>query len=169
MLSLRWGRIDFTRSSLYIAESMGIDKDERTRPKWQSARPLPMAPQLAHLLAAWGPDDAGEDDLVFPSPLGGKLDGSALRRRFVTARDKAGLQPLPFHALRHTFASLAVAIDVVARPDHVEQDQRPERRRYFGRDLGPSRWLVVVVSFEQDPGRVITSWASRKDPKQWKP
>ncbi len=88
---------------------MGVDKDERARPKWQSARTLPMAPQLAHPLAAWRPDDADDDDLVFPSELGGKLDGSALRRRYVTARDKAGLRPLPFHALRHTFASLAVA------------------------------------------------------------
>ncbi len=116
VLSLRWGRVDFTRSSLYIAESMGVDKDERARPKWQSARTLPMAPQLAHPLAAWRPDDADDDDLVFPSELGGKLDGSALRRRYVTARDKAGLRPLPFHALRHTFASLAVAggADLVA-------------------------------------------------------
>lgn len=109
VLSLRWGRVDFTRSSLYICESVGVEKDERVRPKWQSTRTLPLAPQLAQLLAGWRPDDAGEDDLLFPSELGGKLDGSALRRRYALARDKAGLRALPFHALRHTFASLAVA------------------------------------------------------------
>jgi integrase len=116
VLSLRWGRVDFTRSSLYICESVGVDKDERVRPKWQSTRSLPMAPQLAHVLAAWQPEDADDDDLVFPSGLGGKLDGSALRRRYAVARDKAGLRALPFHALRHTFASLAVAggADLVA-------------------------------------------------------
>jgi integrase len=116
VLSLRWGRVDFTRSSLYIAESVGVEKDERARPKWQSTRSLPLAPQLAQVLAAWRPDDAEDDDLVFPSELGGKLDGSALRRRYAVARDKAALRALPFHSLRHTFASLAVAggADLVA-------------------------------------------------------
>jgi len=31
-----------------------------------------------------------------------------MRRRFVAAREAAGLQPLRFHDLRHTFGSLAI-------------------------------------------------------------
>jgi hypothetical protein len=27
----------------------------------------------------------------------------------------------------------------------------------------------VVVSYEQEPARIITALANRKDPKQWKP
>jgi site-specific recombinase XerC len=50
----------------------------------------------------------GEDDPVFASPLGGHLDGSALRRRFVDATRRAGLRTLPFHSLRHFFGSMAV-------------------------------------------------------------
>ena len=57
----------------------------------------------------------------------------------------------------------------VKDPDHAEPDPRFERRRYYRRRTGPSRWLLVVVSFEQQPGRIITAVATRKDPKRWKP
>jgi hypothetical protein len=60
-------------------------------------------------------------------------------------------------------------LETVSRPDHAEPDPRPARRRYYRRRLGPSRWLMVVVSFEQEPGRIITALALRKDPKGWKP
>ena len=45
---------------------------------------------------------------MFCGPAGGPLDDSALRRRYNAARDAAGLPPLPFHHLRHTFATLAI-------------------------------------------------------------
>lgn len=60
-------------------------------------------------------------------------------------------------------------VATVATPDHVSPDQRDERLRYYRRHVGPSRWLVVVVSYEQDPARIITAFASRKDPRTWTP
>ena len=48
------------------------------------------------------------DDFVFCGPAGDSLDDSALRRRYIAARDAAGLAPLPFHHLRHTFATPAI-------------------------------------------------------------
>jgi hypothetical protein len=60
-------------------------------------------------------------------------------------------------------------LETVTRPDHAEADPHPARRRYYRRNIGPSRWLMVVVSFEQEPGRIITALALRKDPKRWKP
>ena len=44
---------------------------------------------------------------MFVGEGGGYLDASALRRRFVAARDSAELRPLRFHDLRHSFGSLA--------------------------------------------------------------
>ena len=46
---------------------------------------------------------------MFANRLGRRLDPSALRRRFERARDAAELEPLRFHALRHTYGSLLVA------------------------------------------------------------
>ncbi len=60
-------------------------------------------------------------------------------------------------------------LGTVSTPDHVELDPREDRRRYYRRRVGPSRWLLVVVSFEQEPGRIITALATRKDPTRWKP
>ena len=60
-------------------------------------------------------------------------------------------------------------LETVAKPDHVEADALPARRRFYRRGVGPSRWLMVVVSYEQEPARVITALANRKDPKRWKP
>ena len=63
----------------------------------------------------------------------------------------------------------AEVLDTVAAPDHIEPDPLEARRRYYRRRVGPSRWLLVVVSFEQEPGRIITALlATRKDPKGWK-
>jgi len=58
-------------------------------------------------------------------------------------------------------------LTTVASPDHQAPDPRGDRLRYYRRHVGPSRWLVVVVSYEQEPARIITAFASRKDPPTW--
>ena len=56
----------------------------------------------------------------------------------------------------------------VANPDHTAPDPVYENRtRYYARDVGPSRWLLVVVSYEQTPARIVSAFANRKDPKSW--
>lgn len=64
---------------------------------------------------------------------------------------------------------LDAVLEIVRRPDHVEPDPLEGRERFYRRDVGPSRWLLVVVSFEQEPARILTALATRKDPKRWKP
>lgn len=63
---------------------------------------------------------------------------------------------------------LDAVLRAVAEPDHVEPDAISHRERFYLRGAGPSRWLLVVVSFEQDPGRIITAMGNRRDPNQWK-
>jgi hypothetical protein len=60
-------------------------------------------------------------------------------------------------------------MQTVERPDHAEPDHLPGRTRFYRHNIGPSRWLLVVVSYEQEPARIITAVANRKDPKTWKP
>lgn len=56
----------------------------------------------------------------------------------------------------------------VSTPDHLEVDPVSQgRKRYFTHGLGPSRWLLVVVSYEQAPARIISAFAYRKDPPSW--
>lgn len=56
----------------------------------------------------------------------------------------------------------------IAAPDHVLADPVYEgRRRHYLRGAGPSRWLLVVVSYEQELARVISAFGNRKDPRSW--
>lgn len=64
---------------------------------------------------------------------------------------------------------LEAVIQTVATPDHLEPDTLPARTRFYRRAVGPSRWLMVVVSYEQEPARIITALANRTDPRRWKP
>jgi hypothetical protein len=56
----------------------------------------------------------------------------------------------------------------VGEPDHVAADPVYEnRRRHYLKGAGPSRWLLVVVSYEQEPARIISVFGNRKDPPSW--
>jgi hypothetical protein len=58
------------------------------------------------------------------------------------------------------------ALRAVSAPDHVAPDPGSvDRQRFYLRSVGPSRWLLVVVSYEQKPARIISVFANRKDPK----
>jgi site-specific recombinase XerC len=70
-----------------------------------------MATEVGEALARVGQRDAftGPDDLVFVGLAGGHLDASALLRRYRVALRSAGLRPLRFHDLRHTFGTRVIA------------------------------------------------------------
>jgi hypothetical protein len=63
---------------------------------------------------------------------------------------------------------LADVLRAIAEPDCVLPDPVYEgRRRHYLRGAGPSRWLLAVVSYEQEPARVISAFGNRKDPRSW--
>ncbi len=108
LIALRWRDVDFERSAIRVSGSYANGK--LTTPKSGHGRVVPMVPELAAALARLAPREwsVGDDELVFPGELGTYLDGSALRRRFMAACARAGLRPIRFHDLRHTFGTLAV-------------------------------------------------------------
>jgi hypothetical protein len=59
-------------------------------------------------------------------------------------------------------------LHAIAEPDHVTPDPSfKNRRKHFLRGVGPSRWLLVVLSYEQEPARLISAYPNRKDPPSW--
>lgn len=58
----------------------------------------------------------GDDDLVFCHPeIGVPLDRSRLLKRFKAAAKRAGLRPVRFHDLRHTFGTRMARTGVALR------------------------------------------------------
>jgi integrase len=108
LLALRWRDVDFAARSVRVTASYTAGK--LGTPKSGLGRVLPLMDEVAEVLARLGDRDrwTDPDDLVFSGEAGEPLDGSALRRRFKRARDAAGLRPLRFHDLRHTFGSVAI-------------------------------------------------------------
>lgn len=106
--ALRWKQVRFADRTLVVVAGMSAGLDSTTKSgKW---RAVPLAREAFVALDELSRREwfTGPDDFVFCGPAGDPLDDSALRRRYNAARDAAGLPPLPFHHLRHTFATLAI-------------------------------------------------------------
>jgi hypothetical protein len=66
---------------------------------------------------------------------------------------------------------LGAVLEAVSTPDQREPDQRQARERFYKRGVGPSRWLMVVVSFEEEPARILTAfgYGHGRSPAGWMP
>jgi len=107
--ALRWRDVDFARSTVRVRASYAAR--ELTSPKSGKVRAVPLAPAIATALAKLSGRGGWvfEEDLVFVGDTGSYLDDSALRRRYKDALAAAGLRPLRFHDLRHTFGTRMIA------------------------------------------------------------
>jgi len=110
LVALRWRDVDFAGRKIIVRRALSGDTELRST-KSRRAREVPLPDQAATALDRLSRRDefTGPDDYVFVNRLGHRLDPSALRRRFERARDAAGLEPVRFHDLRHTYGSLLVA------------------------------------------------------------
>jgi integrase len=133
LLALRWRDVDFAGHALTISRAMSAGVEGPT--KSGKVRRVTMPDQAAAALDRLSrrEDFTGESELVFCNVLGRPLDGSALRRRFKRARDAAGLRPLRFHDLRHTYGSLlaAAGVDLVTIQAAMGHDALSTTSRYL--------------------------------------
>ncbi len=109
LLALRWRDVDFAGSVVRVRASYA--GGALTTPKSGKVRSVPLAPEVATALAKLSNRErfTGDDELVFAAATGSFLDGSALRRRYKAALQRAELRPLRFHDLRHTFGTRMIA------------------------------------------------------------
>ena len=108
LVALRWRDVEF--AGAYIRVTSSYTQGQLTTPKSGKVRSVPMAPEVAQVLArlSQSRQHVGEDDLVFERVPGSYLDASALLRRYKAALERAGLRPLRFHDLRHTFGTRVI-------------------------------------------------------------
>lgn len=58
----------------------------------------------------------------------------------------------------------AEVLRAVQTPDERRTAARANEQWFFLRRVGPSRWLQVVVAYEDDRGFIATAFGRRKDP-----
>lgn len=110
LVALRWRDVDYAKRKLIIRTSVSGDV---VTPSTKSGRhrEVPLSDQAIAALdrLQQRQDFTSANDHVLVNRAGGRIEGSALRRRVGRAMESAGLRPLRFHDLRHTFGSLLVA------------------------------------------------------------
>jgi integrase len=104
--ALRWHGVDVVQS--VVRTENGWTRGEESSTKSRRRRSVPLSPDVGVALAelrdasAWDRDD----DLVFAHPHTGEpLPYTPLTERYHAARDAAGVTPVTFHELRHTFGT----------------------------------------------------------------
>lgn len=139
MVALRWRDVDLARR---VVRARGTwSGTELSTPKTGKVRSVPLAPQVAGGLARL-PAPA-HNGLVFAGAGGWYLDRSALRRRYRKVQAAAGLPPLRFHDLRHTFATTMIARTSIRRVQewigHSDlHSTMPGRRQGRARSTAPA-------------------------------
>jgi integrase len=113
--ALRWRDVDFAAHVVRVRASYanGIT----TTPKSGKVRSVPLVDAAAEWLARLDRQRSSREEqaLVFCESNGTHLSDGRLRWRYGKALQRAGVRPLRFHDLRHTFGSLAIS-----RADIVE-------------------------------------------------
>jgi integrase len=112
LLGLHWRDVDFDNQVIRVRSA--LDRQRRdVPPKTQHAsRDVVLVPALAQALRQHQAQSpfADLDDYVFTTRVGTPLHWASLAPRALKpALKKAGLGPLRWHDLRHTFASLLIA------------------------------------------------------------
>ncbi|HEX4115161.1 MAG TPA: site-specific integrase [Solirubrobacteraceae bacterium] len=149
LLALRWRNVDFAGSALTIARAMSAGVESST--KSGHMRRVPLADQTAAALDRMSRREhfTTPADLVFCNVLGRPLDDSALRRRYRRAQAAAGVRPLRFHDLRHTFGSLLAmrGVDVVTIQKAMGHSTLATTSRYLHARPASEQAQVFTAAF----------------------
>jgi site-specific recombinase XerC len=132
------------------AVSAGVEKE----PKGRRGRQVPLPRPAAEALARLGQRDAytEPEDYVFCNRLGGRLDASAIRRRYKRAAEAAGLRPMKLHGLRHAAGSvLARTLPIVTVRDVLGHAELATTNRYLHSKIDAAAIVAVNAAFGVRP------------------
>ena len=163
LIALRWRDVDFAGCVIRVRASYSAAA--LTTPKSGKLRSVPMAPQVAETLARLG-RTATDDGLVFLGEGGGYLDGSALRRRYKLALERAGLRSLRFHDLRHTFGTRAISkADILRVKEWMGHADVATTMRYLHYVPRPEDARLIAAAFEIAPPMAMALSAAPVQPR----
>jgi integrase len=151
LIALRWRDVDFPGEHVRVTAS--YTTRALVSPKSGRVRSVPLAPAAASALARLSQREhwTGDDDLVFPGITGTYLDASALLKRYKRALAAAGLRPLRFHDLRHTFGTTMIRkADIVRVQTWMGHADIETTRKYLHFAPRPDDARLVAEAFAVD-------------------
>jgi integrase len=155
LLALRWGDVDWDAGVIRVRRT--YTRGQFATPKTRrSSRAVPLADRLRDELRRHERRShyQSELDLVFCHPRSGcVLDPSRLRRRFQDAARRAGLRPVRFHDLRHTFGTRMAAAGAPLRAIQEWLGHSDYRTTSIYADYAPDVTQGAVWAARAFPGR----------------
>jgi integrase len=149
-LGLNWGDVDFVAGLIHVKRNFTGKPPRLKVPKGKRVRSVPMTPQVVDALGRLKERDhfVGDDDAVFATALGGRLDAWALRRRFYRAIKRAGLRRIRLHDLRHAFATVAIGVlDPLAVQGYLGHAHYSTTSRYLHHRPRPQDAAALAKAF----------------------
>ena len=127
LLGLVWNDVEWDGGQLHVSQALQRIEGAYRRVEVKSGssrRAVPLTPAAVEVLTAERDAQAAARDragsrwhepipgLIFTTATGQPRNGSAISRQFADALAAANLAPMPFHDLRHAFATLMFASGV---------------------------------------------------------
>lgn len=147
LIGLRWRDVDWASSRVRVRRSY-VRGEHGTPKSRRSSRSVPLADLVAGELDRHYKASAyqADDDLVFCHPdTGGPLDRSRVTKRFKAASARAGLRPMRFHDLRHTFGTRMAAAGVPLRTIQEWMGHRDFKTTLIYADYQPAAEEAALV------------------------
>jgi integrase len=163
LVALRWHDVRWSERVLVVERALSGDVEGTT--KSGRVRYVPLGDQALGALDRLSRrlNFTSADDYVFATVAGDRPDPSALRRRFIAARDAAALPPLRFHDLRHTAGTLLTRVlDPVTVRDVLGHADLKTTERYLHavRASRLSEAATRAFTIESGLGRARTARAA---------
>jgi integrase len=163
LLGLRWRDVDWTAQRIRVRNAW-VRGEHSTEGKsdLSTRRSVPMADKLAGELDRWSRRTlyGTDDDLVFAHPQSGRpLDRTKLTKRFKAACADAGVRPVRFHDLRHTFATRLAASGQPLRTIQEFLGHADSKTTQIYAHYAPSAHEVEMVNaaFAEETAKLPTS------------
>jgi integrase len=154
LLALRWMDVDWPSRRIRVRRNF-VRGEYGTPKSKRSSRSVPLADVLGGELDRLYQRSAfqGDEDLVFAHPhSGGPIDRSKLLKRFKAALRRAGVRPVRFHDLRHTFGTRMAASGVPMRTLQEWMGHRDFKTTLIYADYMPSEREADLVDAAFDAG-----------------